>query len=496
MLLRHATHPLLLLACALAGGALGLYSPAWGVPAGVIGRLFVNLLEMAALPLLVVAIAFGLRNLLGLPHRGRRVLMALGAALLMLWLCGVAGALGGQAAGLGRDLPDADQLQLGQLVQREGGAAEQTAVPLYEDPSDSSMLPAAVSAGHGLIPDNVYAALTRGRLPAVLLCALIFGLAFASLERSASQTFAQQLEAVYRALEALIRQTNLLLPLLAFGMAAHLAVQTEARTLALLAGLLGTLLLASGGLAGLALLAICQQGRCSPLAALAALKVPLLITLVSPSPVAAVPATIDALSSRLGFSRGVAELLVPIGAVFLRAGAAVHVALIGVFVAQLYGRSISPADALWIGSLAALAALTVIDAGVWGPLSAAGTLLMWLQLPPEAVLPVLLLVDRLCEGPRNLTSLLCVGALTALVSGGLPSERRDSAASAPAGPWRFTLTGPVLAGVLACVITAGGLTTLAGVGVGMGLRKAQVPEVVKSAPESIPNTPVALEARP
>ncbi|PXW97484.1 Na+/H+-dicarboxylate symporter [Sphaerotilus hippei] len=478
--LRQTSHPLLLMACAVAGALLGMLSPAWSVAAGAIGRLAVNLLDMAALPLLGVATAFGLRKLMALPQRGRRAGLVLATAALTLWLCGLVGALAGQAAGLGRHLAPHELERLGQLVQQVGGQAEQTGVTLrparHEDrhagvQDDPPEDPTAAQRSTVRLPDNVYATLARGELPAVMFCALAFGLAFAMLDRGRTQAFSVQLETIYRALERLIQQANHLLPLLVFGMAAHLAARTDTGTLILLGGLFGALLLASLFVGGLALALVCRQARCSTGQALAALKVPLLISLVSPSPVSAIPLTIDALSAKLGFARGVVELLVPTGAVFLRAGGAIHIAVVVVFVAQLYGRSLGPLELLLLGSMAAAAALTVTGTGPYGTLSAAAVVLAWLRLPPEAVLPVLLVVDRLCDGARNLTSLLCIAAVTAVVSGGLPSESRESPLPTAAGPVRLVIGRPAAAAALACVLLAGALSML--IGVGVGLRQAR-----------------------
>lgn len=474
-----STHPLTLLACLLGGAVLGLFSPPGSELVGAVGDVFSRLLEMAALPLLMVATAFGLRNLLGLPGRGRRLLMLFAGGLAVMLIAGLAGALLAQLGGPGRDLGRQEQLALGELILKVGAASESIALDRTDDVAH------APSSGSSLsgIPDNIFAVLVKADLSGMLLCALLFGLAFAAQPREASKDLAKQLEAVYRTLEILISKTNLLLPLLAFCMAAQITASISLDTLYLLGRLLRTLFLASLLPAVLAIGLICRQARCNPWQALGALREPLIIGFVSPTPVAAIPSTIDALSRRLGFSRGIAELLVPTGSIFLRAGLALHTAVTVMFVAQLYEQ---PTTWIVVGAQAALASLLLNPSGQQSALAPAALVLLWLQLPAEAVLPVLLLADRLCQGPRQILSLLCIGALTAQVSGGLLSEKRElHITNKVLGPWRLALTQRTLGTVLACIIAAGCLVTLAGIGAGMRMSPPAaitVPDLQKKTP--------------
>lgn len=472
------THPLTLIGSLAGGALLGALSPADSALAsaaaalGVAGRLFGQLMDMAALPLLVVAVTLGLRNLQALPHRGRRLLQVLAASAAALWACGLLGAVAGHWVGHGRDLDQAQRRSLGLQIQRAGGAAERLAIDLRPGPAESPELDPPVGASpESARLDNAFAALVRGDLPAVLTGTLLFALALAALERPASQALANQLEAVYRTLEQLIAQTLHLLPLLACGMAAHVAASLDAELLALWGGLIATLGLSGLGVGLLALHHIARTAGCSPLQALAALRAPLLIGLLAPTATAAIPATIDALSRQLGLPRGLTELLVPTGAVFLRAGLALHTALIAVFTAGLYGLPLTALDLAWIGSLAAAAALWPAPGGSAGPLGAAALVLLWLRLPPEGVLPVLLLVDRLCVGLRQVIALLCLSVVCAQAARGLPAERRAAEAACTEevarAPLRVVCRGPIVALAAGCLALAGGLSTLIGIGVGL-----------------------------
>lgn len=461
------THPFTLIACLLGGGVLGLFQPPGSGFVGLIGEMFSRLLEMAALPLLMVATIFGLRNLLGLPQRGRRLLTLVCGALGVMLLAGLAGALLAQLTGPGRDLPLADQQALGALILKTGAASDSIALSPGDDDEPRATPPRRA------IPDNVFAALVRADLKGMLLCALFLGLAFAAQPREKSKDLAHYLEAVYRTLEILISKANLLLPLLAFCMALQITSSLDPDSLPLLGHLLQTLLLATLLLAVLAIALISHQARCHPWETLIALREPLTIGLVSPTPAAAIPSAIEALSERLGFSRGIAELLVPVGSIFQRAGLVLHTAVVTMFVAQLYGES--PAWML-VGVQAALATLMLNPSGQQKALAPASLVLLWQQIPFEAVFPMLLLADRLCQGPRQVLGLLCIGALSALTNKGLLSEKRAlPAPETVLAPWRMALTRRTAGTILACIILAGGLVTLAGIGTGIRMNAPAAP---------------------
>lgn len=459
-------HPAFLIACLVVGSLAGVISPDLARALAVPGQLAGALLEMAALPLVLTATAFGLRNVLALPHPVRRLSMGLAFAVVSLWLAGLTGAATGALLAPGKMLDENSREDFGRLIQKVGGAAERTEVALLAQP-----VPEPPKDLPGL-PENAFAAMVQGNLPAMLWCTLLLSLPFVLMPRERSQPLAQLLEAIYRTLEQLIHLSNRLLPLLAFGMAAHLSAQLEWTTVRLLAPLLGAMLIGACVICSIALWLVANQASHSLGKVLFAMRAPLLVAFLAPSPAAAMPNTIDALSGRLGLSRGVAELVVPAGCTLLVAGSAAQAALIAVYVAHLYDQVLSPAQLVWIGSLAAGASVITRSTST-GTLAPAALVLLWLRLPAEAVLPVLLLIDGLTRGMSQVTALCCVAATSAWLARGLPSERLEPAStiSAPTRPWQLTLSRAMAVTVLVCVLCAALLSTLAGIG--MGLRHGQ-----------------------
>jgi Na+/H+-dicarboxylate symporter len=200
------------------------------------------------------------------------------------------------------------------------------------------------------------------------------------------------------------------------------------------------------------------------------LKAPLLVGLTSGSATAPIPHTIESMSTELGFSRGVVELVVPFGSVFLRAGSALYFALATVFVANLYERPLDGGDLAIIGAAAAVAAILSAGQNGVATVGYAGVVLSLLHLPVEAVGVLFVTIDLICEGPRNVLSLLAVCAVIALVSAGLPSERThivDAHGGAEAGQvLQFAFTRAQLVLAAGCVAVAASLIVLMGIGVG------------------------------
>jgi Na+/H+-dicarboxylate symporter len=161
---------------------------------------------------------------------------------------------------------------------------------------------------------------------------------------------------------------------------------------------------------------------------------------------------------------------VPFGSVFMRAGSALYFALAAIFVANLYDCPITMTDVVVIGVASTVAAF--ISAGQNGVVSIGyiGVVLSLLQLPVEAAGVLFITIDMICEGPRNLLSLLSICTVVALVSAGLPSERialpAAFSASGSRPVFRFAFSRAQLVLATGCVMAAASLIVLMGIGVG------------------------------
>jgi hypothetical protein len=142
--------------------------------------------------------------------------------------------------------------------------------------------------------------------------------------------------------------------------------------------------------------------------------------------------------------------------------------VLAVFIAHLYHRPMGGADMLMVSLLSCWTALSSI--GMPGVKSAlwAGLLQSWYGLPLDAMLPVLVTVEVLCEGARSLVSYLSASAL--IVIGGDALQRRSAvpaAALAVPAPLPLVVRRTHAWLCLALLTLASWLVFCAGIGVGL-----------------------------
>lgn len=469
--LNRLSHSLLaMLVCLAAGSLAGVYVPSLGAFGFMFGQLYLAVVSMAAIPLLVVATFFGLRQTMALPFPGRRMLMIAGLALALVALCSALGVAVGWLSAPGAQLSTDVRTHLGAMVMRSGGDSD-TEIRLW-----SELAPVAPEdhTGYSFLPDNFFRVLVDGNSLGVLSCALLFGLGFATLSRERNASLNHLFEAVYRALELIIARANIALPVVAFGMAAHVLSQTDLATIGAMGGFILHFAVMVSLLSTAAVIVVYRQGNQPLLDVLHHLKTPMLVSLVSSSSTASIPHTIEAMSVRLGFSRGIVELVVPAASVFLRAGSALYYVLLALFVANLYARVLTAADLGLIFAGATAAAFLSVGNNSVANVGYAGIVLSLLKLPLEAAMALFLAIDLICEGPRNLLSLLATCVLISVASAGLPSERAlpiQVDAIAVPKPLRLIMMRSHLALVAVSALLAALLIVLLGIGV--GARQAQ-----------------------
>jgi Na+/H+-dicarboxylate symporter len=443
-----------------------------------------SLLNLVGMPLLIVATVYGLRHLLLLPHPAKRVAMIVGISISALWVCAQTGVVVAHLSGMGSQLDASSQRFMGELVLGAGELKD--SVALNNSEPDTPQTKKGWS-----FPDNVFLALATGQLPSVMLCIVLFGIAFTVQPSSLSDTTMGMFEAVYRSLEKIIELVNLAAPLIVMSYAVQLAANWNTELLHSMSGFLVGILGTFAALCMVLVFIIYKLGKSSAVEVLSALKLPMLLAMVSPSSIAAVPTTVDALSNRLGFSRGIVEMLVPTSAVFLRCGAALQYAMLAVFIAHLYQRPLSIQELMTISVLATGAALA--SSGSYGltSLGYASIVVDYLNLPYEAALPLFLAVELFCEGPSRLLSLLSGCAMTAMVCGGLPLEKRkepNKAPGVPSGPLRIVMTRGAVGLVAACILVAGALSVALGIAFGIRQPFEKMTPNLKMPTSQAPNT--------
>lgn len=460
-----ASSPLLLLLCLLAGAVAGSAAPGVAAPAFVLGQVYLALINMVAIPLMVVATFFGLRQTLALPLPARRSMLILVLAVGLVLLSAVLGTIFGYLTNPGSNLSTANRAYLGGVVL--DSAAGNVEISLFGTEITSAV--SGVHAWGAYLPDNFFRALAQGQPLGILICAILFGLAFASMGKTQSGALMGIFEAIYRTFETIISRVNLLIPVLVFGLAAHFAASVDGRVLQSMSSFIAAFVALSLLLATLATVLVWRNSAAPLLTVLSSLKTPALISLTSASSTAGVPDTIRAMSAKLGYSRGIVELVVPAASIFVRAGSAVYFALLAVFVANIYGHALDGTELMLICLGATMSAFASAGASSFAVVGSGSVVLSMLNLPVEAALALFLAIDLLCEAPRNLLSTLCCCVLIVLVCKGLPSERtevRQGEEVAIAGPVKFSFSRTSASLLAICCLALASLIVTVGIGVG------------------------------
>lgn len=392
---------------------LGLYQKAAAHAIAPLGDLYLDLLRMCILPYLLAVVTVSLGRLLRSHRAGgqlRRILIVFIGGML-------AASAGGTAAGLvlgsGRHLPPEALAALGGVVRDAADSGELdvalgTHITVPEAPP---LLRTLVDT----VPSNIFRALSDGAVIKVLIFALIFGVALALVPQRNGIVMTRALEAVYGAFQTIIQWVNYLLPFAICAMIADHAAHMGAGPFEAM----GMFLAGFCGLAGLWLLlcslVVYRRSGQPYLASIMALKEPLLLAIATRSSLNCVPATIDALHTKLRFERKSTELVAPLAMTLCRHGPLLYYAFATVFAAQLYGVELDLRNIVLVVLTSALAGLASI--GTTGVLGLAMMALPFgaLGLPIEAPLALFIAIDPLLDTMRTLCIVYGNCAATALV---------------------------------------------------------------------------------
>lgn len=406
-----AVNPWVVIGSLALGVVAGVLWPAATPGFAFVGDVYVGLLKMTALPFMVSAVIFSLQRLLrdgdASPLIARMAIVFVAVSVSVV----VFGALVLLLVRPGAHLPSATLRTFGAMVSHDTAASE-TVMNLHGidlPPKKTAALTDIVTL---LVPGNFFAALANGDTLKALVFSLFFGLATGRLPERVSAALSQSLETIYHACQKLIYWFAYPAPIVLFCMsAAHLG-SSGIGPLAAMLRFVAAFFVAAIGLLAIAVAIIWKRSGCDQETTLAALRTPIAMSLATRSSMACMPSVIDSLVEQLGFARTSVELLVPLMLSLLRIGPMVYYACATLFIAQLYGRTLSVSElamALMVSILAGFA-----SAGMSGivTVSLIGMTCTYLRLPFEAAFVLFVAVDPLCDMLR--TVLLVIGNTAAV----------------------------------------------------------------------------------
>lgn len=392
--------PWVVLACLALGFTLGIKFPEFSLQLTVVGDVYVDLLKMIVLPFMISAIIFSLQRLFQEGGASRII----GRVVVVFAMFSVAAAAIGIGSLLiarpGENLSPSTMATFGSIV---GGETSNTDTPMQLYGED------VVAQSKGLtdvvlsvIPSNIFESLAKGETLKALMFAVLFGIAFGQVPNRIAAGLSSALETVYQTCQTLTHWLNYPLPLILVCMSASQIAKTGVEPLIAM----GQFVLAFTGASLLflstAVLILWKRSSGGFRDTLIALQPPFALAIATRSGAACMPAMINTLVTNLRFAKSSVELLVPLSVSMLRIGPILYYACATLFVAQLYGRSLSGSELALLLLASTLAGFA--SAGMTGlvTVSLTGMACSYLGLPFEAAFILFLAIDPICDILRTL----------------------------------------------------------------------------------------------
>lgn len=393
-------NPWVVMGCLAAGVGFGLLMPVAAVGLSFIGEIYIDLLKMITLPFMVSAVIFSLQRLFRDGGTGQLLGRVAVVFLGFSFFVALAGALTLLVMRPGENLSSSTMSAFGQIV---GGSlsANDTVMDLHgvDEPKKTLAFSDVLLS---LVPANIFSALAGGETLKILVFALLFGLAVGQVPARVSDGLTQALETIYHACQKLMHWLSFPLPIVLFCMSAAQLGKTGIEPLQSMSKFVLAFFVACALLLALAVIIIWKRGNAPLSQTLHALREPFALALATRSSAVCMPSMIESLVERLGFARARVELLVPLTVSLLRIGPVVYYVCATLFIAQLYGRSLSLVEVGIVLLASVLAGFA--SAGMTGlvTVSLIGMTCSYLGLPFEAAFVLFLAVDPICDMLRTL----------------------------------------------------------------------------------------------
>ena len=262
----------------------------------------------------------------------------------------------------------------------------------------------------GVLPTNPAASVIEGDLLAVVLLALLAGVAATQIRPEKAAPFLRLLDSLMSISMTVVQWAMLLTPLAVFGLMAQLMMQIGVDSLLGLLTYVGTVLIGLAILFAIYIALMQFLGATSPRAFIKAAGQNLLLAFSTSSSSAVMPSTIQA-AQRLKAPEQIAGLVVPVGATMNMAGTALYQSIAILFLAQMSGVDLGgPQSVLLVGTLVASSIGAPGTPGV--SIAILASVAAGFGIPAEGLV-IILGVDRLLDMCRTVVNV--TGDLTATI---------------------------------------------------------------------------------
>ena len=306
---------------ALARGVVAIVEP--------VGTLFVNAIRMTVIPLVVSTLVVGIAtssNGSTIARLGGRGIVVF---LILLLASGVTGAVV-SAPILSRVTPDSTALA---NLRASAAASAPATTGAVQSPSEWLI---------ALVPSNVFRAATDGAMLPLIIFSLVLGLALMSVADPSRQRVVAFFRGVAESMLVIVRWLMVVAPIGVFALTLPLVARLGMSAVGALAAYV---ILVSLAVLVFVLVVIYPSARLIggvPLRDFARAAAPAQVVAISArSSLAALPALIEGARTRLGLPEEITGFFLPLASATFRVGAALGLTTGAVFIARLYGVSIS-----------------------------------------------------------------------------------------------------------------------------------------------------------
>ncbi|MEP2100823.1 MAG: dicarboxylate/amino acid:cation symporter [Parasphingorhabdus sp.] len=377
------------------GGLISADTAQWlGAWLALPGQLFLGLIAMVLVPLVFASIIGGLTGngssevlqRIGLRFAGFVVVTTFAAAGIGITLAALlrpgAGLAGSLTPSGAADVPEADPASF-----------------------DLGKAPEIIS---NILPNNPTASIVQGDLMAIVVLALLVGIAAIQVPRDRIAPFLSVLDALLSICMTIVKWAMFLAPLAVFGMMAQLVMRIGLDKLIGVSAYVGTVLLGLLLLFLIYLVILAIFGRIGPATFFKQAGETLLLAFSTSSSTAVMPSTVQS-AKKIGVPREVANLVAPLGATMNMAGTALYQSVAILFLAQMSGIELS-------GGQIILMTVTLVASSIGAPGTPGVSIAILVSVAAGFGIPadgmvIVMGVDRLLDMSR--TSVNVAGDLTA-----------------------------------------------------------------------------------
>ncbi|MBP1989987.1 dicarboxylate/amino acid:cation symporter [Paenibacillus eucommiae] len=400
-----------ILICIAAGAAAGTLFPDFAAQIAPFGDLYLSFLKMCVIPIMMTAIVSSIGGIFmnsNAIHILKRMLIVFAAGLLLVSAVGLTvGLIGQPGSGLS---PEAKAV-LGSVVQQAEQQAE-TGSGTGEERTTTNLLGFLVE----LIPPNIFIALGEGNSLQILFFSIVVGVTVGMVSTKAGENLLQLTDLLFKAFQQAISWSMYLLP---FGLFCIMAGQLSAIGEGVFPAIMKLILwmyisslivmLISAGI-------IAKKVNMSIQAVFYELKDALVVAFGTRNSIAAIPASLHALSTAFRVEASSVRLVVPLGMILCRYSMILVYALGIMFTAQLYGVSLTMLQlvTVWIGAV--LAALAGAGAPAMVSIAMIAMIAGPLQLPADTTIILLLAINPIIDPIITAANVLSNCAASVMIS--------------------------------------------------------------------------------